>query len=129
MTTIHGNPDLYVSSTNKEPNWADHEQMSRYNGFYPDILEFDKTDDYNLTKTFYVGVYADQMYSTFSLSYFTENEEGQVGYLKLLVGKKQRGLIHPNWNIFMHPDTPVLDQPSLTYHFQVSSTLLKNKEV
>lgn len=124
LSTIHGNPDIYVSSQAKEPSWTQYERQSRFNGFYPDIIEFKKTPSYNLTKNFYIGVYASQ-YSTFSLNYFTENGKGETGFQKLLVGKKLKGMIHVNWDKIKHPDTPVLDQPSLIYHFQVSSSLLR----
>lgn len=75
LTTIHGNPDIYVSSKAKEPNWAHHEKMSRYNGFYPDNIEYKATPEFNLTKNFYIGIYSD-MLSTFSLNYFTEDDKG-----------------------------------------------------
>ena len=50
------------------------------NGFYPDLIEFVKGDEKALAKNYYVGVYGDQMLSSFSLNYFTEAESGQVGY-------------------------------------------------
>lgn len=109
LTTIHGNPDLYVSSTAKEPSWTDSEKRSMNNGFYPDLIEFVKSDSKPIAKTYYIGVYSDQMLSSFSLNYFTEEDSGQVGYQKLLVGKKLKGIIHVNWDKIAHPDTPVLD--------------------
>lgn len=79
LTTIHGNPDIYVSSKTEEPNWEDHERMSRFNGFYPDNIEYEATPSFNLTKTFYVGIYS-EMLSAFSLNYFTEDDKGKVGF-------------------------------------------------
>ena len=46
----------------------------------------------------------------------------------MLVGQKLRGIIHVNWDKIKHPDKPILDQPSLIYHFQVSSQLFKDKK-
>lgn len=55
--------------------------------------------------------------------YFTENSEGKIGIQKLMVGKKQKGVIHLNQNP-ENDDMPILEQPSLVYHFSVSSKML-----
>ena len=63
--------------------------------------------------------------STFSLIYFTENEKGKIGTQKLMVGKKQKGVLHINENP-KNLDNPMVDQPSLVYHFSVSSKMLRD---
>lgn len=36
LTTIHGDPDLFVSTTNQKPDRYDHEMRSTNQGLYPD---------------------------------------------------------------------------------------------
>lgn len=80
---------------------------------------FERTPKYNLTKTFYIQIQAWQE-SSYSLSYFTSNEKGQIGTQKLLVGQKQKGVIR------MNKELPQLNQTSLTYHFSVASKMLQS---
>ena len=80
LTTLHGNPNMYVSTRedNKTPDVRRHDRASRMNGFYPDIIVFEKTARHNLTHDFYIGIqsYED---STYNLVYFTETKNGQMG--------------------------------------------------
>lgn len=128
LTTIHGDPDMYVSSTTNDPSISDFEKRSVNAGLYPDLLIFEKDEGYNLTKSYYIKIESWEE-STFSLEYFTENSEGKIGVQKLMVGKKQKGVIHLNQNP-EDEEMPILEQPSLVYHFSVSSKMLSdNKEI
>jgi hypothetical protein len=61
--------------------------------------------------------------------FFTENSVGSIGIQKLLVGRKQKGVFNIN-NSYIHKEMPILDQPFLTYHFQLTNRMLMNgKEV
>jgi hypothetical protein len=42
MTTIHGDPDVFVSRTNKEPSYSNYEKRSIRCGIYPEIVEYVK---------------------------------------------------------------------------------------
>ena len=57
--------------------------------------------------------------------YFTEDRNGTIGVQKLMVGKKQKGVLHINPNP-AQPDDPIADQPSLIYHFSVPSKMLRD---
>lgn len=83
-------------------------------GLYQDVLTFTKSERFNLTRNFYIGVWGDES-STFSIKYFTKAADGSIGIQKLMVGEKQSGILHPN----LTSDQPShLDhQPSLIYHF------------
>jgi hypothetical protein len=70
LTTIHGDPDMYVSSTTMNPNINDFEQRSVNAGLYPDMLIFEKEANKNLTKSYYIKITSWEE-STFSIVYFT----------------------------------------------------------
>ena len=57
--------------------------------------------------------------------YYTESTKGTIGTQKLMVGKKQKGVLRINPNP-EHLDNPMVDQPSLVYHFSVSSQMLRD---
>lgn len=78
LTTIHGDPDMYVSSTTKDPSITNFEQRSVNAGLYPDMLVFEKENGKNLTKSFYIKVNSWEE-SSFSIVYFTENSNGTIG--------------------------------------------------
>ena len=81
-----------------------------------------------MTKSYYIKISSWEE-SSFSMVYFTENSNGTVGVQKLMVGKKQKGVIHLNQNP-EDASMPILDQPTLVYHFAVSSKMLnENKEI
>ena len=84
-TTIHGDPDVYVSTTNKTPNQLDFERRSANAGFYPDLVTFERTPIYNLTKDFYITVQSWQR-SSYSISYYTSSTNGTIGAQKLMAG-------------------------------------------
>jgi len=113
---------MFVSSTNSTPTPYSYEKRSSNSGIYPDIVEFDKKT-HNLTKSFYILVksYVD---SRFIITYYTHTKDGAVGTQKLMVGTKQKGIMHPNLN----PENPytLTEQPSLVYHFAVSSKMLRD---
>lgn len=48
LTTIHGDPDMYVSSTTKDPSMSNFEQRSVNAGLYPDLLIFEKEEGKDL---------------------------------------------------------------------------------
>lgn len=128
LTSIHGDPDMYVSSKTKDPSITNFEQRSVNAGLYPDLLIFKKEEGKNLTKSYYIKISSWEE-SSFSMVYFTENSNGTVGTQKLMVGKKQKGVIHLNSDP-ENESLPILDQPSLVYHFAVSSKMLiDNKEI
>lgn len=128
VTTIHGDPDIYVSTTSKTPNERDFERRSTNAGFYPDSVIFKKAPGFNLTKDFYITVESWQA-SSYSLTYYTTNSAGATGAQKLMVGQKQKGVLHINTNP-KDKNMPILDQPSLVYHFSVPNAMLKDdKEV
>jgi hypothetical protein len=87
LTTIHGDPDMFVSSTTKDPSEFNFEQRSVNAGLYPDMLVFEKEEGQNLTKSFYIKVSSWEE-SSFSIVYFTENSNGTIGVQRLMVGKK-----------------------------------------
>ena len=95
LTAIHGDPDVFVSTTTKTPSQYNHERRSTNAGLYPDLVIFERTPNYNLTKTFYIQVQAWQE-SSYTLTYFTSNDKGQIGTQKLMVGQKQNGVLHLN---------------------------------
>jgi hypothetical protein len=41
VTTIHGNPDLYISKDQEKPGPEDFLARSTQNGIFPDIVYFD----------------------------------------------------------------------------------------
>ena len=100
------------------------EKRSTFSGLYPDVITYEKTATQNITNNYYVAVESWEQ-STFSLVYFTEDDTGGIGTQKLLVGEKLRGYLHLNTNV-TDVANPMLDQPSLTYHFSVSSLMLKD---
>ena len=112
LTSIHGDPDIYVSTGKVMPTRYRFERRSSNSGFYPDLIVFEKQPAYNLTKTWNVMVRSWET-STFSLSYFTNTVDGKAGVQKLMVGKKQKGILHP----FSYLGGNRTDQPSLNYHF------------
>ena len=124
LTSIHGDPDMYVSTTNKNPSKMNFEKRSTFSGLYPDVITYEKSDAYNISNNYYIGIESWED-STFSLVYFTEDDTGGIGTQKLLVGEKLRGYLHLNMNP-TDVENPMLDQPSLTYHFSVSSLMLKD---
>jgi hypothetical protein len=115
LTTIHGDPDVFVSTTTTTPSWTDFERRSINAGLYPDLLIFEKEAGEDLANNFYISVTSFES-SSYSLVFFTESTNGNIGIQKLLVGRKQKGVFHIN-NDLDTPDVPLLDQPSLTYHF------------
>ena len=88
------------------------------------MITYEKTDKQNITNNYYVAVESWEE-STFSLVYFTEDDIGGIGTQKLMVGEKLRGFLHLNMNV-TDTSNPILEQPSLTYHFSVSSLMLKD---
>jgi hypothetical protein len=45
LTTIHGDPDMFISSKTEVPTWENYEKRSINAGLYPDLLIFEGTDD------------------------------------------------------------------------------------
>ena len=54
LTTIHGDPDMFISSTSKTPSENDFERRSINSGLYPDIVEYEQSDDFTLTNNYYI---------------------------------------------------------------------------
>jgi hypothetical protein len=78
LTSIHGDPDIFVATGDRVPTRWSYERRSSNSGFYPDLIVFEKTPTYNLTKTWNIVVRSWET-STFSLSYFTETMNGRPG--------------------------------------------------
>ena len=86
MTTLHGDPDMYVS-TKQNVTSLIYDKRSTNSGIYPDVIEFKKTAKQNLTKNFYVLVEGWEE-STYIITYFTKTENGTAGIQKLMVGNR-----------------------------------------
>lgn len=114
LTTIHGDPNMFVTTGSVMPTQWIFERRSSNSGFYPDLLVFEKAQGQNLTKTWNIMINSWET-STFSLSYFTNTVDNKAGVQKLMVGKKQRGILHP----FSYVGGNRTNQPSLNYHFEV----------
>jgi len=58
LTTIHGDPDLFISTISTTSNEKDFEWASYNAGLYPDMIVIKKseTDDNKLTNNYYVTV-------------------------------------------------------------------------
>lgn len=93
MTTIHGDPDIFVSSLTSKPTEYENEKRSTNSGIYPDVVEFELLN--RTAKTFYILVKGWED-STYTLTYFTHTSNGTIGVQRLMVGKKQKGVMHPN---------------------------------
>jgi hypothetical protein len=73
LTTLHGDPDIFVSSKSRFPSDTDFELRSTNSGLYPDLVEYKVgRERTNLTATYYICVIG-FMESTFTLEYFTLN--------------------------------------------------------
>jgi hypothetical protein len=107
LSTIHGDPDMFVSSTSKVPSWDDFEQRSINAGLYPDLLIFEKTDNKPLAKNYYISVQSWEQ-SSYSIVFFTESANGNIGVQKLIAGRKQKGVFHIN-NNYTNMELPILD--------------------
>jgi hypothetical protein len=92
MTTIHGDPDLYISRKTKFPTPLDFEKRSIRCGIYPEQVEY-SIDVSNASSTlvgdYYINVYG-YVQSTFSLVYFvsTKDKTTQIPKVKLAMGQK-----------------------------------------
>ena len=59
MTTIHGDPDLFVSKTTKEPNYSNFEKRSVRCGIYPELIEYKKeAGQDNMEGEYYIAVFS-----------------------------------------------------------------------
>lgn len=76
MTTIHGDPDLFISTTSTTPSEKNFEWASYNAGLYPDMIVIKKseTDDNKLTNNYYVAVQSVEE-STYSLVFYTHNSK------------------------------------------------------
>ena len=122
LTTIHGDPDIYVTIDGSEPSYSNFFRRSVNQGIFPDIIVFGKNRLMPSMKHNYRVMVSATSESTFSLEYFTNTKNGSIGIQKLLVGKAQRGVIHPNMTI-----KDFFDQPAHIYHFQVPAALLRGE--
>lgn len=61
MTTIHGDPDLFISRTVKEPDYNNFEKRSVRCGIYPEVVEYARNKDVEGYKTlegdYYIAVF------------------------------------------------------------------------
>jgi len=76
LTTIHGDPDLFISTTSTTPSEKNFEWASYNAGLYPDMIVIKKseTDDNKLTNNYYVAVQSVEE-STYSLVFYTHNSK------------------------------------------------------
>ena len=83
LTTIHGDPDLYVTVNKTDPDVRKFDHRSSRCGIYPDIIDL-RTDT---TKKSLVGQYyimiTGYMQSTFTIAYFTEHAHKEKGEVRL----------------------------------------------
>lgn len=81
LTTIHGDPDMFISRTSKTPSFYDFETRSIRCGMYPEIIQYIRNEEDPIYKTlvgdYYVAVFG-YVQSTFSLVYFVESEGGII---------------------------------------------------
>ena len=105
LTTLHGDPDMYLS-TKEFPTNTTHERKSTWCGRFPDIIKVQPTDDIvkgdNLVGTYYVSVMGASS-SIYSLSLHNEKrieENGQIEEHKtpifLSMDQPQRGVLTSN---------------------------------
>ena len=124
LTTIHGDPDVYVSFEKQDNPRYMFEKRSINGGFFPDIVTFKSSPGHTLNKTYYVTVYGEDE-SEYKIEYFTKNENGTVQVRGLIEGEKSQGVLEINTTeAAMHP----MDVPSLVYHFKVPTDLLVNEQ-
>ena len=73
LSTIHGDPDLFVSKTHKYPDihTPDVKRSSKC-GIYPDIVIYEKTDNNSLVGNYYISVNSFEQ-SIYHLEYFTHS--------------------------------------------------------
>lgn len=95
VDTLAGDTDLFVSTTNKTPRMGFSERLSTYPGLYQDVVKYTLGPRQNLTNTYYISVEGSEK-STYQITYFTMTKDGQIGTQKLMVGKKQSGMLVPN---------------------------------
>jgi hypothetical protein len=56
LTTLHGDPDLFVSSKTTTPNEKDFEWASINAGMYPDMIVLKQTPEKKFAKNYYISV-------------------------------------------------------------------------
>ena len=91
MTTLHGDADIYISKTNKQPNSDDKEWSSQRVGGVADHISLNSSDT-KLSGTFYVSIYG-YAFSTYQLiaRVKRDNDHDVKGYPLLLEGFAMKG--------------------------------------
>lgn len=93
LTTVHGDPDLFVSRLTKLPTPFEFEKRSIRCGIYPEQVEYVKEGNKTLEGEYYITVYG-YVQSTFSLVYFAHtSQENNEAIVKLTLGMKQKGVL------------------------------------
>ena len=106
VSTITGDPDLYVSTSNNKPNVTSYQWRSTYSG--SDTVVVKPTDKYFKTGIYYISIYA-YTDSTFSISASSYNPESNTTSNAILInGQSQTGV--------------VLSQQARIYNFAVAGT-------
>lgn len=89
LTTIHGDPDLFISRKSKFPSFQDFETRSIRCGMYPEIIQYVKNESnpnlQSLVGDYYISVFG-YVQSTFTLVYFVELEDGNISSIRLMTG-------------------------------------------
>ena len=94
LLTVHGDPDLYVSTKDQFPSEAAFERRATIWGRFPDTIEYTvgENNSTDLVGNYYVSVFGSQD-SSYHLYYHTErleqNEKGQEEKIKLPVKLNQ----------------------------------------
>ena len=97
LLTVHGDPDLYVSTKDKFPSEAAFERKATIWGRFPDTIQYNvaennSTESANLIGDYYISVFGSQD-SSYHLYYHTErsekNEKGEAEKIKLPVKLNQ----------------------------------------
>ena len=90
LTTIHGDPDIFISRTLKTPSPTDFEKRSIRCGIYPEMVEYNLAKNKTLEGTYYITVFG-YVQSTFALMYFTQETYGDGGTLPAPIIKLNSG--------------------------------------
>lgn len=115
LTTIHGDPDIFISTTEKTPTPYAFEKRSIRCGIFPEQVEYVAEANKTLDGEYYITVYG-YVQSTFSLVYYTEvlGDEHHTPKVKLSTGKSQKGTLKST-------------QDSMVYFFKLSNDMSREE--
>lgn len=94
-TTIHGDPELFVSRKHEKPGPMAFERRGVASGIFPEIATFEHTpsNEEQLDGDYYVMVGSNDE-TTYQIVYYTEIEQGnQTSAVRLSKGQQQKGVM------------------------------------